>query len=188
MYRNLIWFYTDVGKEQISQDGMVSLSQQLLALAQCFVNNVYVTVEITYSIVHVHHKELAWSQGICLVMRYSPCQEMFCAVHLYEPHHESPGCCYIGATLGRHHDYIIWCYVTALLWLCSGYVVAAVMAVCNPGERLCCGYSASQERINISAVPMAPRVSFQPLNSCFTYLGFNKQCGECEQWDNRHRK
>ena len=46
----------------------------------------------------------------------------------------------------------------AMFWLCCG---------------CCYGCRASQERINISAVPMAPQVSFQTLNSCFTYLGFN---------------
>ena len=35
----------------------------------------------------------------------------------------------------------------------------------------CC---ANQERINVSAVPMAPQVSFQPLSSSLAYPGFKK--------------
>ena len=58
-----------------------------------------------------------------------------------EFHHESPGCCCIGATLEWHHGCVIWGYVTALLWL-------LLWLLCQPGERLCYGYCANQERIN----------------------------------------
>ena len=33
----------------------------------------------------------------------------------------------------------------------------------------------------VSAVPTAPRVSFQSFSSHFAYRGFSKQCGQCEQ-------
>ena len=33
------------------------------SLAQCFVNNDYVTVEIIYSTAHGHHEVLAWSRA-----------------------------------------------------------------------------------------------------------------------------
>ena len=58
-------------------------------------------------------------------------------------------------------------------WLCYGYVMAVSMAAastrseavswlpCQPGE-------------NVSAVPLAPHVSFQPLSLCLAYPGFNK--------------
>ena len=57
------------------------------------------------------------------------------------------------------------------------------------GERLCSGCHASQERINVSAVPMAPQGSFQPLSLHLAYPGFSKQRGQCEQQDNwRHKQ
>ena len=40
----------------------------------------------------------------------------------------------------------------------------------------CC---VSQERINVSAIPTASRVSFQPLSSRLAYPGFGKQCRQC---------
>ena len=51
-----------------------------------------------------------------------------------------------------------------------GYAMAAVIL--------------SQERINMSVVPMAPRISFQLLSSCLVYTGISKQCRQCEQQDN----
>ena len=38
-----------------------TLAPQPLVLAPCFVNNVYVTAEISYSTVHARHEVLAWS-------------------------------------------------------------------------------------------------------------------------------
>ena len=63
-----------VRKEQISQDSMVwlshprglwsgSLIQWTLALVPCFINNDYVTAEITYRTVCVHHEVLSWSRA-----------------------------------------------------------------------------------------------------------------------------
>ena len=40
-----------------------SLAPWPLALATHFVNNDYVTAEITYSTAHAHHKVLAWPQA-----------------------------------------------------------------------------------------------------------------------------
>ena len=37
------------------------------------------------------------------------------------------------------------------------------------------------EGINMSAAPMASRVSFRPLSSCLAYPGFSKQCQRYEQ-------
>ena len=61
----------------------------------------------------------------------------------------------------------------------------------QPGERLCCvrlcyGCCTSQERINMSAVPTAPRVSFQPLSLSLAYPGFGKQCEQQNNW--RHEQ
>ena len=36
------------------------------------------------------------------------------------------------------------------------------------------------ERINVSVIPMAPQVSFQPLSLHLAYPKFSKQCGQFE--------
>ena len=46
----------------------------------------------------------------------------------------------------------------------------------HPGERLCYGRHASQERRNVSALPMAPGVSFQLPSLHLAYPGFSEQC------------
>ena len=46
----------------------------------------------------------------------------------------------------------------------------------QPGERLCYGRHASQERINMYAVPVVPGIFFQPLSLHLAYPGFSKQC------------
>ena len=56
----------------------------------------------------------------------------------------------------------------------------AVHPLSQPREGLCYGCCAHQERINVSEVPRAPRVSFQPLSLCLAYPRFNEQCA---QWD-----
>ena len=51
---------------------------------------------------------------------------------------------------------------------------------------VCCyGCCTSQERINVSAVPMAPWIFFQPLSLHLAYPGFSKQCEQHEQRDNQ---
>ena len=55
----------------------------------------------------------------------------------------------------------------------------------QPGERLCCGCLANQERINVSAVPTAPRIFFQPLSTSLAYPELSEQC---EQQDNWHHE
>ena len=84
-------------------------------MTPCFVNNGYGTAEITYSTV------------MC-VARYWLARGILCAERLCELHHESPGFCCIGATLERHHNYVPWGHVMALLRLRYGYVVAAATA------------------------------------------------------------
>ena len=60
-------------------------------------------------------------------------------------------------------------------WLCYSYIIARLwlllQLLCQPWERLCYGCHATQERANLFAVPMAPGVSFQPLNSRLATLG-----------------
>ena len=45
----------------------------------------------------------------------------------------------------------------------------------QPGERSCYSCYASQERINVLAVPTTPEVFIQPLSQCLAYLAFNEQ-------------
>ena len=77
-----------------------------------------------------------------------------------------------------------------ILWLCYGYIMITLWLLLwlpqQPGERLYYGCHASQEKINVSQVPMAPQVFFQPLSSCLAYPGFSEQCGQCEKRDNWH--
>ena len=79
-----------------------------------------------------------------------------------------------------------------MLWLLQGSVMVMLWPLLQllrqPGERLCYGCQASQERIKLSSVPMAPQVFFQPLSLCLAYPGFSEQCGQCEQRDNWHRE
>ena len=71
-------------------------------------------------------------------------------------------------------------YIRAASWLCYMMLYYDCVMVmlrlllwlpCQPGERLCYNCHVSQDRINVSAVPTAPRVSFQPLRSCLAYPG-----------------
>ena len=75
---------------------------------------------------------------------------------------------------------------------CSlGYELLCAEGICEPhierGWHLLlhhgCVCWVSQERISVSAVPMAPRVFFQLVSSHLASPGFSKQCGQCEQQD-----
>ena len=67
-----------------------------------------------------------------------------------------------------------------MLWLHHGYIMVMLWLLLQllhqPGERLYYGCHANQEKINMSAAPMAPRVFFQPLSLCLAYPGFSEQC------------
>ena len=58
----------------------------------------------------------------------------------------------------------------------------------QPGEKLLYGCRASQETVNLSAVTVAPWVSFQALNWCLAYPGFSEQCELYEWQENWHHK
>ena len=79
------------------------------------------------------------------------------------------------ATLGLHWSSIKVMLCDVMLWLRYGYILVMLWLLlwllCQPGERLCYGYHSSQERINMSVVPMAPRNFFQPLSSHLAYPG-----------------
>ena len=126
------------------------------SLTPCFVNNDYEIADIIYSTVHAHHKVLTWSWvTVCSTPVWAPLRKWW--------HY----CCITAvfvASVTRGEN--IACLLLQLL--------------CQPGERLCCvrfsygcccGCCVSQERINVCAVPTAPRVSFQPLGCALPTLG-----------------
>lgn len=86
-----------------------ALAPQPLVLAPRFVNNVYVTAEISCSTVHARHEVLAWSQGVlCLFARKAVAAPAL-------------GLPWSGIMVMRG-------YVMATLWPCHGLVVAAAAA------------------------------------------------------------
>ena len=76
--------------------------------------------------------------------------------------------------LGLHWSGIMVMLYEVMLWL-------LLWLLHQPWERLYYGCRASQERIKVSAVLRAPRVSFEPLSSHLAYPGFSGQCGQCGQ-------
>ena len=96
-----------------------SLAPWPLALATHFVNNDYVTAEITYSTAHAHHEVPTWLR-------------ILCAVCLYELHLEWQYYCYLMAVFvgsAMRGENI----VCLLLWL-----------LCQPGEnRYVCSFCGS---------------------------------------------
>ena len=74
------------------------------------------------------------------------------------------------AALGLPWSSLMVVLYKAILWLCHGYVMVAATAAASAGERLCYGCHASQERINVSAVPTAPCIFLQLPHSHLTYL------------------
>ena len=89
---------------------------------------------------------------------------------------------YIGATW--------WLLYKVIVWLCYGYFMVMhwllLWLLHHPGESLCYGCHASQERINLSALSSASQVSYQPLSLRLAWPGFSKQWEWCELWDNWH--
>ena len=78
-------------------------------------------------------------------------------VYRYTLHRESPGGCYLGATLEQYHGLMLY---EVTLWLRYGYVLAAATLLRQPEEKPCYGCLGSQESINPSEVPTAPSVFF----------------------------
>lgn len=113
---------------------------------------------------------------------------LLCALRLYELHHKA----WAAAALGLHWSDTMVMFYEVLLRLHYGYILAIFWPLLGlqhqHGERVCYGCRGSQERINLSAIPSAPRVFFQPLISHLAYPGFSNQCRQCEQRDNWHRQ
>ena len=97
--------------------------------------------------------------------RYGLGKELLCAVGICGLHPNTP----------------------ALLLSCSG----RVHFVSQRGENTAClllWLLIKQTRITVSAVPRAPRVSFQPLSSCLACPGFSEQCEQWGQQANWHQE
>ena len=124
---------------------------------------------------------MAWSLHMC-VTRASTGHRLLCAVHCMSFTMKALTAAAL-ATLEQHRGCVTWGYVMATLWL---WLLLWLLR--QPGERLCYGRWASQERINLSAVPTAPWIFFQLLSSQLAYPGFSKQHKQCEQQDNWHHK
>ena len=104
------------------------------------------------------------------ITRYLLGHELLCAERLYGLHLENDSITAVSIGLAVRGETIA-CPLPQLLH--------------QPGERLCCVrlcyvccYSccSSQERINMSAVSMAPHIFFKPLSSHLAYHEFSEQC------------
>ena len=132
--------------------------------------------EITYSTVYDCHELLTWLWAtLCSTACMSFTMKALAA-----------------AALGLHWSDIMVTLHEVMLWQPYGYIMVMLrlqlQLPCQPGERLSCGCCASQERINMSAVPTVPQVFFQPLSSWLAYSGFSRQWKRCEQQENWHHK
>ena len=93
------------------------------------------------------------------------------------------------AALELHWGCIMVILYEVMLWLHYGYYTVMLWLFLwllhQPTESLCYGYYENQQRITMTAVPIAPQVFFQPLNLSLAYPGFSELC---EQQDNWHHK
>ena len=68
----------------------------------------------------------------------------------------------------------------AMVWLCYGYIMVTLRLrlwlLHQAGDRLCYGCLASQERVNVSAAPTAPRMFSPHFSLPLAYQGFSEQC------------
>ena len=119
------------------------------------------------------------------IMRYSPGHGLLCALYLHELQRGSPGCCCPETTLAWHLGAVTRGYVTAVPWLHYGYIMAAVTAAASAGREAVLRLPCQPGKKSVSAVPMGPRVIFQPLNLCLAHPGCSKPW---EQQDNWHHE
>ena len=89
----------------------------------------YVTAEINYSTVHARQEVLACSWGTCLVTR--------CFVHYACKKFTRKAMAAMAPGLHWSGIMVIWGYIMATLWLCHGYLVAAVAAATARREWTC---------------------------------------------------
>lgn len=126
-----------------------SLTPRPLALFPCFINNDHVTAVIVYSTVHVGHEVLTWLWVVC--------------------HRD------LRAPPRMQQNY---CYVMAVLVGSAMRGENCGRAAASARREYCYGCCASQEKINVSAVPMALPcvIFFQPLSSRLSCPGFIEWC------------
>ena len=145
------------GRAQISQEACSG------SLTARFVNNDYVTAEITDSTAHARQEALAWSRVT------------LCSTHMW--------------ALSRKR--LHYCYITAVLigsaMRGENIVCALLQLLREAAERSCCvrlrhgcSYSCciSQEKRNLSSVTTAPGIFLPWFSSQLAYPGFNEQCAQ----------
>ena len=137
------------------------------ATREAFVNNYCVSEEVICSTAHVRQEVLARSWvGIVGGM------------HLWAPPRK-------WWNFMLHHC----CCVHWVNHARREYSMSATITDASARREYCYGCWASQERINLSAVPAAPGVSSQPLSLPFAHQGFSEQWGQSDQQDNwRHKQ
>ena len=166
-----------------------SLALRPLALAPQFVNNDYVTDEITvWHCIHTSHgTRLDWGYFCYISSTWKgPGGGVWYTLISFTKKTLAP------AALGLHWSNIMVMLYEVMFWLCSGCLMVMLWLLLQllhqRGDRQCYGSLASQERMEVSAVPMAPPVFFQPLSPCLDYPGLSKQCAQCEQQDSWHHE
>ena len=138
----------------------VSLSPQPLVLAPWFVNNDYVTAEITYNIAHMCHKVLAWPQAT--VTKWVSCRKWR---HLL-----------------LHHGCVCWVNHER-----REYSMSTAMADASAKREYCYGCCASQQRIK-HVCSSYGSLSFLPASPLAPYLPWVKWMVQYKQQDHRHHE
>ena len=140
-----------------------SLTPWPLTLAPCFVNNDYVTAEITYTTAHAHH-EVYVTAGTTYSTAHV-CHNILtwswvtsCSMPVWASC-ESPA----ATALGLHWSCIMVTFCEV------GYGYSMPPLCLSYGCCYCC--CVSQERINMSAFPTAYQLFFQPLSFCLAIPG-----------------
>ena len=136
-----------------------------------FVNNDYVAAEIVSSTAHARREVLDQLRASVSCSTPGRLLASVCAVTPDELRMKALQLLlwgYTGVTPRLCHVRLWYGSVMAMLWLCCG---------------CCYGCCVSQERRNVSAVPVAPQVFVQPLCSHLACTGFSQQY---EQQDNCH--
>ena len=108
-------------------------------LTPCFVNNDYVTTEITYSTVRAHQEVLAQSRGTCSV---TSCFVWYACKSFIK-----------GPWLLQHQGHIRVVSWVCYMRLCHGYFTATLWLCCG----YCYGCCISQERGCVLAAMLARR-------------------------------
>ena len=127
------------------------------SLITYFVNNDYVTTEIILQ----HSACASWSTHDSYLWQLRSWATLCCMDIWAPPRKQWHYCCIKSMAT-----------VPAREMLCWG-------RLCYGSSYGCC---ISQERINVSAVTMAPQLFFQTLNLCLAYPGFSWQCERQDNW------